>query len=110
MRDTGKDEYMETAYRDIDPGDILGRHIRSAALDISKMVANKNADYGSSFEKTLNEYGDKALIIRLSDKLERLKTLEASDMQYIDDERVEDTIQDIAGYCILRLALARTDQ
>ena len=40
----------------------------------------KNADYGNSFEKSIDEFGVISAIVRMSDKMERLKSLTASIM------------------------------
>lgn len=60
----------------------------------------KNADYGDSFAKVRAEYPD-AILVRLSDKLERLKTLLNADVQKVNDESVQDTFLDLANYCLL---------
>lgn len=62
----------------------------------------KNADYGDSFSKTRAEYPE-AICIRLSDKLERLKTLINNDGQQVKDESIEDTLLDIADYAVMEL-------
>lgn len=60
----------------------------------------KNHDYGSSFDKTWEEYGMTSLLVRLSDKLNRLKSL-AVNQQQVKSESVEDTLIDLANYAIL---------
>ena len=72
--------------------------------DLKEVLAKKDADYGGSFDKTLKEYGDLALIIRLEDKFNRLKNLTINKAEpRVDNESVRDTIRDIAGYCILAM-------
>lgn len=64
----------------------------------------KNADYGDSFDKLCNEFGLTAPIIRLSDKLERIKTLSKNNSsRQVADERIEDTLLDLANYAIMTL-------
>lgn len=60
----------------------------------------KNADYGSSFDKSMDEFGLTAAVVRMSDKMERLKSLSKKDAQ-VKDESVEDTLLDLANYCIM---------
>ena len=60
----------------------------------------KNADYGDSFAKVRDEYPE-AIVIRLSDKFERLKTLLKTDKQFVKDESIQDTLLDLANYCLL---------
>lgn len=60
----------------------------------------KNADYGSSFDKSMDEFGIIAAVVRMSDKMERLKSLVKKDAK-VKDESVEDTLLDLANYCIM---------
>lgn len=64
------------------------------------MYCAKNADYGDSFAKVRQEY-PQAILIRLSDKFERLKSLYNTDKQLVKDESVQDTLLDLANYCLL---------
>ena len=65
--------------------------------EIKNTLINKNQEYGDSFHKTLEEYGLISVIIRLTDKLNRLKFL------YQSGASAYDTLLDIAGYAILTL-------
>lgn len=60
----------------------------------------KNADYGDSFSKSYKEFGLIAPVVRMSDKLERLKTLSKADPQ-VKDESKRDTLIDLANYAIM---------
>lgn len=65
-------------------------------------LQKKNADYGSAFRKSvLFDDPCASIIVRMDDKILRLKNLLESD----DDPRVEeticDTMLDLAGYCVL---------
>lgn len=62
----------------------------------------KNNDYGDSFTKVRNEY-PQAICIRLMDKLERFKTLMSGNQQMVKDESIDDTLLDMANYCIMEL-------
>lgn len=66
----------------------------------------KNADYGSSFDKTLNEFGLVASVVRLNDKMERIKSLIKSDAKVLD-ENIDDTLLDMANYAVLTLLWLR---
>lgn len=74
---------------------------RELTQELHKLYANKNADYGDSFHKTFDEYGMTSVLIRLSDKLNRLKALQAKDNKV--DESIRDTLMDLAGYCLLTI-------
>ena len=60
----------------------------------------KNHDYGNSFDKQMDEFGMIAAVIRLSDKLNRLKVLTKEDAQ-VKEESIQDTLLDLANYSIL---------
>jgi len=62
----------------------------------------KNHDYGNSFAKTFKEFGIMAPVVRMNDKMERIKQLIKSDAQ-VKDESIRDTILDLANYCVLTL-------
>jgi hypothetical protein len=68
----------------------------------------KNADYGDSFAKVRKEYPE-VICIRLMDKLERLKVLVAGNEQQVKDESIEDTLLDLANYCIMEVVERRLD-
>lgn len=72
---------------------------------LKKMLSTykaKNKDYGNSFDKTLNEFGLLASVIRMSDKMERIKTLINTETA-VKDEKIEDTLLDLANYAVLSL-------
>ena len=62
----------------------------------------KNADYGSSFDQTLNEFGLVASATRMSDKFNRFKSLmRCGSTAQVEDEKIEDTLMDLAAYAIM---------
>lgn len=62
----------------------------------------KNHDYGDSFAKT-RALIPNAILVRLHDKLNRLTTLMLSDQQMVKTESIEDTLLDMANYCLMEL-------
>jgi hypothetical protein len=73
--------------------------------EIKETLIRKNRDYGDSYRKMKEEFGDTALLIRQSDKLGRLKTLQKQKGNV--KESIKDTKLDAAGYYILDLACER---
>ena len=64
----------------------------------------KNSDYGDSVGDTYNKFGDISFLVRISDKYNRLLSLTNNEQnQQVQDEKLEDTILDMANYCILWL-------
>ena len=62
----------------------------------------KNADYGSSFEESLNEFGEVAGIVRISDKYKRLVNLTNNENKVLESKL--DTLKDMANYCLMLAA------
>ena len=59
----------------------------------------KNTDYGSSFEESLNEFGEVAGIVRISDKYNRLVNLTKNENNVLESK--SDTLKDMANYCLM---------
>ncbi len=62
----------------------------------------KNHDYGDSFTKLRGEYPN-AILMRLQDKMSRLKVLKSGEVQMVKDESIKDTLMDMANYCIMEV-------
>lgn len=77
--------------------------------ELNELYKAKNKDYGSSFKAVRNEYPN-SIIIRLSDKLNRLKTLYNNIDVNVKDESIEDTLRDMANYCIMELIERRLEK
>lgn len=73
-------------------------------MDITKNMAKtytaKNHDYGNSFEQSLDEFGIVASVVRLGDKMNRIKSLVKKEAQ-VKDESIKDTLLDMANYAIM---------
>lgn len=70
----------------------------------------KNHDYGNSFSKSIDEFGLVAAVVRLNDKMERLKSLAkmGSDEIKVKDESIKDTLLDLANYAVMTLVELET--
>ena len=79
---------------------------KSICDNMNKTYEAKNADYGDSFAKVREEYPE-AICIRLMDKLERLKQLVGGSVQQVKDESIEDTLLDMANYCVMEIVERR---
>lgn len=70
--------------------------------ELSDLYERKNHDYGDSFHTTFEEEGMAMVRIRLSDKLNRLKSLtRQGEQQMVADESIRDTLLDLANYAIM---------
>lgn len=75
--------------------------------DITIVMRNlyekKNADYGDSFSKSFKEWGMPVACIRLQDKLNRLANLVRTGEQQVEDEKMQDTLIDLANYAVMTI-------
>lgn len=70
---------------------------------LADILQAKNDAYGDSFTKSLDEDGLLVLKIRLGDKFNRISELIKNGKFKENDESLEDTLLDLAGYSILGL-------
>lgn len=67
------------------------------------LYENKNADYGDSFSQLRKRYPN-FVCMRLFDKLNRLDTIIQPGYECkVSDEKIEDTLMDIANYALMEL-------
>ena len=66
------------------------KRFREITENMADLYERKNKDYGDSFSNSLDEFGVIAGVVRLSDKLNRLKTLVDSKAEV--DESKKDKI------------------
>lgn len=76
---------------------------------LANIYAKKNHDYGDSFNEGCNELGVGYAFSRIFDKTKRFQTLAKGIMNNnlsieVQDETIEDTIMDLANYCMMYLA------
>jgi hypothetical protein len=80
--------------------------IQQATQALSETLIKKNQDYGNSVQEQFDTYGLVSIVIRLDDKLRRLKQLLENSAQ-VTEESIQDTLHDLAGYATLgQLCLA----
>lgn len=81
---------------------------------LNDLYAKKNHDYGDSVHDTYEKYGLVSFLVRMEDKLNRVRTLSKDDVKITDvkvkDEKIEDTLLDLANYSILALMELKLDK
>ena len=75
----------------------------SIVEEMRRIYIAKNADYGSSFDKSMSRYGLTSLAVRLFDKFNRFENLASGKEPQVKGESIADTLLDIANYAILGL-------
>lgn len=79
--------------------------VRIVADEVAELCIMKQKDYGHGNILAFGEYG---VLVRTSDKLERLKNLLKLDHPLEpENEAIEDTWMDLAGYSLIALMLRR---
>jgi hypothetical protein len=66
---------------------------------MATLLASKQHDYGHG---NITAFGMKGVLVRLSDKVERLINLTTKNAR---NESILDTLRDIVGYCVIALML-----
>ena len=81
-------------------------HHEDICILLGETYVKKNNDYGDSFSKLRDEFPE-AILIRIFDKYSRLKTLMQGTKQQVNDESIEDSLMDLANYCIMEIVERR---
>ena len=86
------------------PGDFDG-----ICRDLMALHARKNKDYGNAAHESYKEFGLISYVIRLNDKMNRLKSLTKPGVeQEVKSESIEDTLMDLAAYAIMAIESLRS--
>lgn len=80
--------------------DLVEQH-KNVCDTLNDIYAQKNKAYGDSFGETYRDLGIISAVTRISDKFNRLKTLAKNADIDKGDEAIEDTVLDLANYCIM---------
>lgn len=71
-----------------------------------EIFERKNKDYGNSFAI----YGPVGVIVRLGDKIQRLSSVSKNGITFVESEKLEDTLFDLANYAKMALMLLKENQ
>lgn len=78
--------------------------------DIHKLYITKNSDYGDSVHDTYIKYELTSYLVRVEDKINRVRTLYQRGNQKVMDEKMMDTLLDAANYLILAVIDLENDK
>ena len=76
--------------------------IRQVAGQIAELLVKKDQDYGAD---NIKRHGTLGVLVRMDDKLARLTNLQNADK--VNNEAIEDTWKDLAGYAIIGYLLSK---
>ena len=85
---------------------------KSLCEELNKTYEKKNHDYGDSFGETFNKLGIISAITRITDKYNRLVSLctKPEEERKVKDESIEDTLLDMANYCMMTVIELRRNK
>lgn len=89
--------------RDTIPVDSKTARHYAICQKLNAVYKAKNHDYGDSFGDTFKKLGIISAVTRLSDKMNRLMSLAVAHDAQVKDEKIEDTLLDMANYAIMTL-------
>lgn len=84
-------------------GRTFNQHYNLILDNMRDTFEKKNHDYGDSTQKLYEQFNE-SYFIRIADKFNRINTLLTNNDDPKVDEKLEDTILDLANYCVLWLA------
>lgn len=77
---------------------------RGITEKMNKIFECKRHDYGQTTTETFERFGPVSMLTRMYDKIGRLENLIVrGDTNYVVDEKVEDTLLDLANYAIITI-------
>lgn len=87
---------------DVEPASLpsLANDFKELCKSMMATYVKKNADYGSSFDKSLDKFGIVAAVVRIGDKMNRIESL-TTKKAHVTDESIRDTLMDMANYCVM---------
>ena len=74
--------------------------------EMEELFVRKNTDYGDSFSAD----GPIGVVIRIGDKIRRLKSISKNKITLVEDETTKDTLKDAASYSIMALMLLEEEE
>lgn len=77
---------------------------------IHQLYIKKNNDYGGSVTDTYKKFGIVSFLVRMEDKLNRVHTLTSGVNSKVSDEKIEDTLFDLANYAMLAILELKEEQ
>ena len=87
--------------------EVQNKRFRELVQEITSLHETKCRDYGTVADPIANlrEFGLLGVIIRMNDKIVRLKSFARNGQLYVKDESVVDTLKDLATYALLGIQL-----
>lgn len=92
---------MSEGLKEMAGSDTHNATFESVLDEMKELHAKKDKDYGSAFHKSFEEFGVTAGVVRLNDKMERVKALVKNGKAEVKDESLLDSLKDMASYAVM---------
>lgn len=83
---------------------LAAREALRVAIENIQLLDKKNLDYGPN---NINAYGTIGVVVKMTDKFERLKTFFNKKRRRMVNESILDTFKDISNYGIIAILIER---
>lgn len=77
--------------------------------EMAALYARKNRDYGDSFTEMFKEWGAMYPVSRMQEKLRRATQILRSGEAQVTEEKVTDTLLDLANYALMTIMELKED-
>lgn len=77
--------------------------------EMAALYARKNKDYGDSFTEMFKEWGSMYPMSRMQEKLRRATQILRSGEAQVTEEKVTDTLLDLANYALMTIMELKED-
>ena len=77
--------------------------------EMAALYARKNKDYGNSFTEMYREWGSMYPMSRMQEKLRRATQILRSGEAQVQEEKVTDTLLDLANYALMTIMELKED-
>ena len=82
----------------------MTNRFKNITEEMVELYTKKNSDYGDSVHDTYVKYGPVSFLVRMEDKINRVRKLTETDYSSkITDEKVRDSLIDLANYAIIMI-------
>lgn len=95
------EKQLSDGLKDMAGSDTHKATFESVLDEMKELHAKKDKDYGSAFHKSFEEFGVTAGVVRLNDKMERVKSLVKNGKAEVKDESLLDTLKDMSSYAVM---------
>lgn len=107
MKNIINEQVLVESYVRAQTTETRAKYFEEIVQDMLILFRHKNHDYGNSYALQRLKRPD-SIIVRLYDKLMRVESLMKSPAK-VTDESLEDTLRDLATYCIMELVERRIE-